>query len=238
MPADALTVPTDMASQLDSIVASALTDVREWMTKHGDVNLFLLPYFVLDHLKPPPDDATQKAELEQLHRIADARTEPLTARAAWLADHGMHELWDGFLAEYAKKVGPAQARKAVQLLHDTLLATEGVGLGAKNKFMRKRPYVVDPTLKTVVEQPPDNPSYPSGHTGAAFAAAMVMSYLMPERADEWFGYAREMAYSRMYGGAHFPSDVLAGAYVGSFVGAAMIALSQQRDRQAAPAKAA
>lgn len=232
MPPDALTVPVDLVGQLNTEVLRALKDVTEWMKTRGDVNLFLLPYFVIDRLPKLPTDEQQREELAQLHDIASKRTPALNARAAWLADHGMHELWDGFLAEYAKKVGPEQARKAVQLLHDTLLATEGVGLGAKNKLMRKRPYVVDPKLQTIVSQPPDNPSFPSGHTAAAFAAAIVMSYLMPERAPEFQQLALEMAYSRMYGGVHFPSDVVCGAYVGAFVGMAMVQLSVQRDKLA------
>jgi membrane-associated phospholipid phosphatase len=57
-------------------------------------------------------------------------------------------------------------------------------------------------------------SFPSGHTTTAFAAAMVLSFLAPR----WFGlgvlFALAIAASRLVLGAHYPSDVLAGAVIG------------------------
>jgi undecaprenyl-diphosphatase len=63
----------------------------------------------------------------------------------------------------------------------------------------------------------DGKSLPSGHTSAAFSLAMSTSLEF----KKWyitvpcFAYATSIGYSRMYLGAHYPSDVLAGAVVGS-----------------------
>jgi len=61
-------------------------------------------------------------------------------------------------------------------------------------------------------------SFPSLHASCSFALAMVVAL---DRRDGWAALfllaAVSIAWSRVYLGLHFPSDVLAGAMVGSFV---------------------
>ncbi|HWU36004.1 MAG TPA: phosphatase PAP2 family protein, partial [Candidatus Acidoferrum sp.] len=58
-------------------------------------------------------------------------------------------------------------------------------------------------------------SFPSGHATTAFAAAIILGFMYPRQAGVFMGVAVVVGLSRVLLGAHFPSDVLAGAILGS-----------------------
>lgn len=58
---------------------------------------------------------------------------------------------------------------------------------------------------------------PSGHTGVAFGAATILARLAPRAAVVWYLLAAGTAWTRLAQGAHFLSDVVAGAVVGYLV---------------------
>lgn len=60
-------------------------------------------------------------------------------------------------------------------------------------------------------------SFPSGHATTAFATAVVLAAWYPRQAVVFVGLAVLVGLSRILLGAHFPSDVLAGALLGSGV---------------------
>lgn len=85
----------------------------------------------------------------------------------------------------------------------------------KNAVARTRPYEVIEGLTSLVGVQKDF-SFPSGHTGSSFAAAVVMFRGLPKK----FGVpalilAFLIGFSRLYVGVHYPTDVLAGALIGT-----------------------
>lgn len=79
---------------------------------------------------------------------------------------------------------------------------------------RARPYDVIHALTVLIDKPHDF-SFPSGHSSAAFAAAWVMFRCLPKKLGVMaLIYATLMAFSRLYFGVHYPSDVLAGIVFG------------------------
>jgi membrane-associated phospholipid phosphatase len=102
----------------------------------------------------------------------------------------------------------------------------GVSMGATYAFThavkytvnRERPYRTYPELLHLEPQfSVGNPSFPSGHTSFAFAAATALCLKYPK----WYViapsafWACSVGYSRMNLGVHYPSDVVAGALLGA-----------------------
>src|SRR5271154_288299 len=86
---------------------------------------------------------------------------------------------------------------------------------------RPRPCQLQPHCWSKV-LPPDQFSFPSGHTMTAFAIALVVSYFYPSLEGPLYFLAISIAFSRVVLGMHFLSDVLAGAVLGSALGVASI----------------
>jgi membrane-associated phospholipid phosphatase len=57
-------------------------------------------------------------------------------------------------------------------------------------------------------------SFPSGHTGDAVAAARALARVYPEFSGLWWGAAALIGLAQLPSGAHYPTDVAAGAVVG------------------------
>lgn len=84
----------------------------------------------------------------------------------------------------------------------------------KNLIARIRPYEVVEGLQRLLPAQRDY-SFPSGHTGSSIAVALVLFFCMPRR----YGIpalilAVLIAFSRLYLGVHYLSDVLGGALIG------------------------
>ncbi len=95
----------------------------------------------------------------------------------------------------------------------------------KELVQRSRPFWVIPELTTLVAEPTSY-SFPSGHACSSFAAAHTYWMGLKERRFRWLRWvtmalAALMAFSRLYVGVHYPTDVLAGCLVG-FVGSGVI----------------
>ena len=58
-------------------------------------------------------------------------------------------------------------------------------------------------------------SFPSGHSTTAFAAAVALAYFLPRWRIPLLILAAAIAVSRVMVGAHYPSDVIAGAFLGT-----------------------
>lgn len=88
---------------------------------------------------------------------------------------------------------------------------------------RQRPCHLEPHCWADI-LPPDQFSFPSGHTMTAFSIALVISYFYPSLQWPMYFLAISIAVSRIVLGMHFLSDVLAGAVLGSGLGVSAIVL--------------
>lgn len=87
----------------------------------------------------------------------------------------------------------------------------------KNLVGRIRPYEVVDGLQCLIGAQKDF-SFPSGHTGSSFASAVVCFKELPKRYGiPLLVLAFLIAFSRLYVGVHYPTDVLAGMVIGTLV---------------------
>jgi undecaprenyl-diphosphatase len=93
----------------------------------------------------------------------------------------------------------------------------------KKKIGRRRPCAIEPHCWSTL-LPPDQFSFPSGHTITAFAVTVSLGLFYPHLLAGLLFVAASVAVSRILLGMHFLSDVLAGAALGTALGFTSAAL--------------
>lgn len=119
------------------------------------------------------------------------------------------------LAAIMVRVGFLFTAIAIPGLFDTII---------KRLIGRARPFVgghLDPTLFHLFVWRPDYASLPSGHATNVFAVLVAFASLWPRTRTYFLIYALLIVFSRVVVTAHYPTDVLTGALVGT-VGALMV----------------
>jgi undecaprenyl-diphosphatase len=84
----------------------------------------------------------------------------------------------------------------------------------KNSCQRRRPPEVIPSFNSVIVAS-DRFSFPSGHTCGAFLLAALTTEFYAALAAPMYLWAGAVGLSRVVLGVHFPSDIVAGAVLGS-----------------------
>lgn len=109
--------------------------------------------------------------------------------------------------------------KCAAFLAAAISAASGILLFTvlKKAVGRRRPCALEPHCWATL-LPPDQFSFPSGHSITAFAVAVPLSLFYPFAAPVLFTLAASIAISRIVLGLHFLTDVIAGSILGSLLG--------------------
>jgi len=99
-----------------------------------------------------------------------------------------------------------------------LITVPLISQGLKLVIDRERPFVTYPYIEKLSTG--GDSSFPSGHTLEAFAMAALLSVLFRKKriVIPVYIWAFAVGYSRMALGVHYPSDILAGILIGTFIG--------------------
>ncbi|MFI0452424.1 bifunctional phosphatase PAP2/diacylglycerol kinase family protein [Actinomadura sp. 6N118] len=138
-------------------------------------------------------------------------------RLSRAADHGV--LWFTMAGVMAVSRRARLRRAALRGAIGIAVASPAVNIIGKQAFRRKRPIVdLVPPIRIRWKLPTSH-AFPSGHSAsaAAFAAGVAMeaprAVAVPVAAT-----AAAVAFSRIYTGAHYPGDVMAGVGIGVLAG--------------------
>jgi undecaprenyl-diphosphatase len=97
------------------------------------------------------------------------------------------------------------------------ITTLAFSLMLKYMLARDRPFVAYPELFTALATEAAY-SFPSARTAVIFAALPIMSKYQPRFFPFWFFLAVVVAYSRVYLGVHYMSDIFGGMLIGYIFG--------------------
>ncbi|MER0240527.1 phosphatase PAP2 family protein [Streptomyces sp. HSW2009] len=139
--------------------------------------------------------------------------EPVLPRLSHSANHGL--LWLGIAAGMAATKHRPTRRAALRGVASLALASATVNTVAKRSVRRNRPLVDGVPMIRRLRRQPITTSFPSGHSASAAAFAVGVALESPRWGAVVAPIAASVAFSRIYTGAHYPSDVLVGSAIGA-----------------------
>lgn len=174
----------------------------------------------------PPSAAETKAEIRDLKkRTANLDSKKLAAIKYWDAGAPSYR-WNQIAPtltsyEHIDIILRSPASWMNLAIYDaTILAWK-----EKLKYKRQRPQILDKSITAPINAPKTY-SYPCEHAVTAAAAANVLAYFYPEKADSILKMAHAASQSRIDAGVQYASDVEAGWNLGEQVARQIIAAAK------------
>lgn len=163
-------------------------------------------------LGPPPEVGSNEEHDEFLYlmNLQDTRSEQDCKLAASEEDVTLKAFFGSVLSKF--EMVKFQASWLKYLVKVGLPTHE-----AKKYFSRVRPFNRYTQIDPCIKKPSGDTSYPSGHTSLSRVMAYVLALEEPDRAEQFFKRAKVVAFNRMLGGVHFPSDVRKGQVLADYL---------------------
>ena len=211
----------EVDAPVQAAVARAHRETAAWLAQHPLRDDAAFAAWAQGAMGPPPAGAAQARELALLHRLRARRTPGGVRAATWLEQHGKKQVWKLYGHQYRDFAAEAAGKRQKATLKAALKLAGALQATAKDHFARPSPYVTDPTVGALNQarfEGQKRLSYPSKHAVLGAAAVAVLRHYEPAREPEYRWMADEIDFSRLYAGGHYPSDVTAGAFLGTAIG--------------------
>lgn len=130
-----------------------------------------------------------------------------------LGDAGILWIAMGIVLLFFKKTRPIGFTVLISLLFDYLF----INVILKGLVARPRPFVVNEAIEKLITMSESSyyRSFPSGHSGGAFAAMFALYKWVPKKIGiPALILASLVALSRLYVGVHYPTDIIGGCIIG------------------------
>lgn len=197
----------------------------------GKVKSFLMtPEMVLANRPSPPSTKSEafKKELAEIKSYSENTSRKNMQIVTFWADGVGTSTppghWNAIAAEsfIDKNYSEVRWARNMALLNIAMMDAAISCWDAKYAHFNPRPCQVDPSIKTMTGTP-NFPSFVSGHSTFSGAACVVLSHMIPEKAQNYKAMAKEASDSRMLGCIHYRSDCEKGLELGEKVGGYAVA---------------
>jgi membrane-associated phospholipid phosphatase len=198
-----------VAAQVSPTVYSPDYAVARW-------KVWLLDNPGMISIAPPPGAGQTKAELKLIQQRS-SQLDSLQKQAIKYWDAGAPAYrWNQVIPGLIQQKQDVQLRMPGAWVNLAIYDATILAWKEKLKYKRKRPAMLDLNLKPLVREPLTY-SYPCEHSVTAAAAAYVLAYFFPAKADSIMQMAHAASQSRVDAGVQFPSDAEAGWKLGEQV---------------------
>src|SRR6476646_10559526 len=193
----------------------------------GKWRTWVVPSVAQLRLPAPPNTADSMAEIQTLKALMRASTADVKARIGYWDSGSPGYRWVQLASQQllSQNVAPTIYTRDMALLSVAIYDATIAAWDSKFAYNRARPSAADSSIQPLVSVS-GSPSYPCEHAVAAGAASAVLAYLLPNLGEAYQGLAEEAALSRLFAGAAYPSDIVAGLQLGRQVAGMAIAHAQ------------
>ena len=160
-------------------------------------------YKNIDLPQPPRNDYTE------IKKIKDAVSTRTSADEESIRLHD--EIPFHAIQEYCKKENLKFHTGEFQQL---VVESADVIMHFKEKFNRKRPWMVDESIRPLKSKTNKTPSYPSGHAAQSILIANYIAGKFPDHKESLLVAAKKSGWGRVQAGWHYVSDYKAGNQLG------------------------
>jgi acid phosphatase (class A) len=186
---------------------------EEFLPKDSSALVDLLPPF------PASDSPAGRADLETVLQVQADRTPEQIERAKRVESQTISSFAQPVLGRWFRIEDFPRTKQLFDEV--TLESRTNVIDKVKRHWSRTRPYLFSTAVHPVVERPA-NTSYPSGHSTVAALWGTILAAAFPEKAEGFKAQIHEAMWCRVLGGAHYPSDTIAGDLLGEAIANAML----------------